>query len=90
MWTEWRSMSFPRELKTGGSAHIVNGIDTEQLVGETVTFLDRFFAGNPSTAAASHRDQLVARFDRAIPELQKEPRGYLAMGREVLRRVVFE
>jgi hypothetical protein len=90
MWNEWRAMPFPGEFRVGGSSHIVGGIDTEQLIRDATVFLDRYFSGQTPPTAAERREQLIARFDRAIPDLAKEARGYLAMGREVLRRVPIE
>ena len=52
-----------------------------------MSFLDRYFSSDESEAAVQERDRLVARLDRAIPDLTKEARGYLAIGREILRRI---
>ena len=80
-------MPFPTEFREGGPSHLVGGIDTDQLVRDTITFLDSCFSGQEPATADEDRNRLLSQFDRAIPELSKEARGYLAMGREVLRRV---
>jgi hypothetical protein len=87
MWKEWRAMPFPNEFREGGPSHIVGGINADQLVRDTITFLDNCFSSQVSPTAGEDRNRLLTQFDRAIPELNKEARGYLAMGREVLRRV---
>jgi hypothetical protein len=66
------------------------GIAVAKLIDDAVLFLDPCFKAEIAPGAAQQRDALVDRFDRVIPELKGESRGYLAMGREVLRRVPVE
>jgi hypothetical protein len=87
IWNEWRAMPFPDEFRAGGSSHMVGGIDADQLIHDATAFLDRCFSGQVPPTADEDRKRLIAHFDKAIPDLNREARGYLAMGREVLRRV---
>jgi hypothetical protein len=90
MWSEWRAMRLPREFSQGGLSDIVGGIGVAKLIDDAMLFLDPCFKGEIPPGAAQQRDALLDRFDRVIPELKGGSRGYVAMGREVLRRAPVE
>jgi hypothetical protein len=83
-------MRVPKELRLGGTSSFVAGVDLARLIDDAMSFLENCFDGDRTSDAQERRDLLMDRFSQAIPHLSGEPRGYLAMGLEALRRAPIE
>lgn len=86
LWRDWRAMDMPAEL-SAEAARTVMGVNLGHLTSDSTGIAGRWLAGDSDPEDHDERVRLLDQLDLVIPHLANRERAYLAMAREVFRRL---